>query len=95
MLRKTKLVHVDLDGDEKIVKFNVSHSNGETTVDQDLILIRHIDGTWTADMKFENLPATDIPQAAVNKLAEWMGRLTAVLMENDFSTIKLQDIGKQ
>jgi len=95
MVKTTKLVHVDLDGAEKIIKFNVAHNNGETTVDQNLILIRHPDGTWTADMKFENFPPQQAPQDAVNKLAQWMDRLTKVLLDNNFATIDLvEDLGR-
>lgn len=95
MVTATKLVHVDLDGAEKIVKFKVSHNNGSTTVSQKLILIKHPDWTWTADIKFEDFPPQAIPQDAVNKLAQWMGLLTEVLIENNFATIDLQkDLGR-
>jgi hypothetical protein len=89
-ITKAKLTWIDLSGNEKVVKYNISHNNGLSTVDQDLILTRHIDGTWSANILFDNFPTQDTPQDATNKLAEWMDKLRKALINNNFGIINIK-----
>jgi hypothetical protein len=74
-----------------MVKFNIAHNNGETTVDQDLIL-RKTGYGWTADMKMEEFPELKTITAAAWKLAEWLERLGAEIKRHEFDVINLNSI---
>lgn len=91
----SKLRSIDLSKPERTVKYSIKHNNGETTVDQDLILIRHSDGTWSANMEFDGFPNQVTAQDAAMKLSDWMDRLSRSIKNGNFHTINLEtDIGR-
>ena len=72
-------------------RFNVSHDNGESTVDQDLVLRKNANG-WTAEMAMAEFQDHDTATAAARKLADWFERLGAELKKLECDSINLNDL---
>lgn len=77
-------------GDVKILEFLVSHNNGETTVEQKLI-VESINDKWTAKLESDGIPPQDNAKDAAHKLGDWLVRLGQSISEESaqFETIKL------
>jgi hypothetical protein len=88
-----KVTLKEFSGSPKRITFNVSSSNGHTTVDQDInIKLNYND--WVADMCFKNFPPDcKTPTEAAYKLADWMIRLgNAIKEHDDFENINICEL---
>ena len=89
-----KLIEVKNSKDTLIAVFNVSHDNGKTTVDQNLILTKKC-GKWTAELNFDEFPKDfEDVEGAIMKMGDWLTRLGSEIKENtfNFNDINLNDI---
>lgn len=86
-----KLISISKETDVLTARFNVAHNNGQTTVDQDLVLRRYGDG-WSAEMSMEGFPEQKTATEAAHKLAEWFDRLAATIKRSEFDIIDLNNL---
>lgn len=88
MKSQVKLKSATINGGATILKFNVAHNNGVTTVEQDMTLTS-IDGTWAAKIELEEFPDQLTAKDAAHKLGDWLVRLGTSIKEesNRFESI--------
>ena len=86
-----KLKSISNENGVLVARFNISHNNGTTTVDQDLILKRTSCG-WLADIRMENFPELKTVTATAWKMGEWLERLGSEIKKHEFDTINLNSI---
>ena len=61
-------------GRVKTIKYLVSHNNGATTLEQELI-IEKVRGEWVAKIDISDFTPQDTAKGAAHKLGDWLSRL--------------------
>ena len=72
-----------------IFEYSVEHDDGKTSVEQ-MLTIRSADGlfepNWVASIALDDFPPQSSPQAAAEKLADWLERLSAAVRTGEYQT---------
>jgi len=68
--------------------FRMSHNNGTTTLEQELILDRAEKG-WTAEMDMSDFSPQLTATRAAHKLADWMERMAIAIRSSEFDKVEL------
>lgn len=71
-MRKLKSV------DKKCIQYTMGHNNGTTTLEQEVYL-RKKGNKWVASISFEDFIPEDSADEAINKLADWLERMSVEL----------------
>lgn len=70
----------------------MSHNNGNTTLEHDLYL-RKRGNTWVASVSFEGFIPEDSADIAVEKLADWLERMSIELRKHkDYHILDYNDM---
>tara|TARA_R110000824_G_scaffold30439_1_gene100212 strand:- start:455 stop:787 length:333 start_codon:yes stop_codon:yes gene_type:complete len=87
----------DLDlGIEKIIKLEVSHQEGGTTLVQNIILKRTY-GAWDAELELDGLSLMNLngPQEVLEKMQNWLERIAKELKDVQIEDLTIGDLVKQ
>lgn len=91
MSTSVKIVSIKKESGFLTVRLNVSHSNMETTLDQDLILVKTGKG-WVATIGLDKFPEQKTMTEAIKKLSDWLIRLGEAMGEWKSDKIDLNDV---
>ncbi|WP_350312384.1 hypothetical protein OHJ28_13600 [Dickeya fangzhongdai] len=58
-----------------VICLTVQHDNGNTVLEQDVMLSKASDGSWYATIVLESFPNTETPAGALFQLSDWLLRL--------------------
>ena len=81
----------DSDDHSVCAEFSVEHNNGSTSVEQKMTIDGHtrfMHPEYTATIELDDFPTQKTPQAAADKLADWLERLAAAIRIGDFNLPK-------
>ncbi|MCK5611278.1 hypothetical protein KAR91_55930 [Candidatus Pacearchaeota archaeon] len=73
------------------VVYDVSSNNEKTTVTQELLLTKK-NGAWRACMPMDDFPDCKTISEAVEKLSNWMERLSSAIKDQKFDTVDLDKL---
>ena len=74
------------------IEFSAIHENGDTTLDQPLILKKEA-GRWTAGIEMLEFPQMDTAQEAADKLADWLRRMADAICSRKYDVIPIEEVG--
>lgn len=87
-----KLKSIEINNDTIQCIWTISHNNYDTTLEQDLKLIKTPLG-WKAYCTIDQFPdGIETPNEAALKLAEWFSRLSIAINNNKFESININKI---
>ena len=67
--------------------------NNQTSLDQDMT-VKRVDGKWIATIEFDSFPNQETPEAAVDKLGQWLSALSKGVKGKNIKHLKLGEIFK-
>ena len=75
--------------DEKgvTVTFSIAHNDNVTTVEQELVLRKTVEG-WTARMEMVNFPNQSTITQSAHKLAEWFERMAQEIKSHEYDSLE-------
>ena len=71
--------------------FIVVNDNKSTTIDQ-VLTIERVEGGYRSSITLDEMPYVSTPQLSVDKLTDWLDRLSESLKAYDFESIKLKNL---
>ena len=86
---KVELIKYNKDKDSQFFEYLVEQNNGNTRVEQSLI-ISSIDGLfdpkWIAEIKLDDFPPQKSPEEAAKKFADWLERLAGAIRTGKYQS---------
>lgn len=67
--------------------------NNSTSLDQDMT-VQRVGGKWVATIEFDSFPSQETPEAAVDKLGQWLLALSKGVKGRNIKYLKLGELFK-
>ena len=86
---KVELIKYNKVKEAQFFEYSVEQNNGSTSVEQSLIISSVeglLDPNWIAEIKLDEFPPQNTPEAAAHKLADWLERLSDTIRSGEYQS---------